>query len=70
MSKFKKLTADFNKIEKVKLMVFCGYKKNAQKALGKFGMLEGDPETPKITTTPNEFIKFLELDEWNFYNFV
>ncbi len=44
-------------------MVFCGNKKNAQKALGKFGMLEGDPETPKITTTPNEFIQFLELNE-------
>ena len=63
MSKYKKLTADFNKIEKVKLMVFCGNKKNTQKALGKFGMLEGDPETPTVTTSPKEFHQFLELDE-------
>ena len=40
-------------------MVFCIYKKSAQKALGKAGMLEGDPETPTITKSPKEFLQFL-----------
>jgi hypothetical protein len=40
-------------------MIFCTHKKNTQKALGKFGMLEGDPETPSVTTSPKEFLQFL-----------
>lgn len=41
------------------MMVFCNRKKDTQKALGKFGMLEGDPITPTVTTSPKEFLNFL-----------
>lgn len=33
-------------------MVFSMNKRGSQKALAKFGMLEGDPITPTVTTNP------------------
>ena len=50
INEFKSL--NLNTIKEIKFMVYTNKRKETSKALAKFGMLEGDKDTPVVTVNP------------------